>query len=665
MAKIYIGQRSLLVSKLGQSNPLSVFRWQQPNVLKEAPLSEKLSAAEVENRFIWGSTSILPYQVQDNYDRSQQPGTLPAVFIENDFLKLTLYPELGGRLASIYDKRSQRELLFDNPVFQPANLAVLNAWFSGGIEWNGLIPGHTPFTCSPVFTAIVETDSGNLLRLYEFERIREAAWQVDLYLPENEARLWVHIKIINPNPSAIKCYWWTNLTTILEQQTRVFSPADYCIEHVLPDNHLEPFEFPFAHGFDGSYPVNYPYAASVFFRKPNLERPWIAAVHNDYRGLFQTSTRELRGRKLFVFGNKSGGQHWMDFLSLPGRGNYIELQAGVMPTQDQEFTLEASQAIEWTECLAPLELDAETARLPDYQQACQRVETIIKDNVPDKVLTQIDQWLGRQADMPVGEVLQRGRAWGMLHEKMIGEQISPGLAFKTTPTVEYLWAELLESGTFSERTLNQLPESWAVSDRWRSVLEKSKAEYGTTWLHELLLGVAELNKDNDQEARQHFETSQRLHVNYMTERHLAIIHYKEGNITAAKELYLKAWEQSDNVVPLAVEICQFLQKERRLPELEAFLASLPEDVKQHERIQLSLGELALANHQFETLRDILKREFCTVREGEISLTDLWFKLHIKEAEVHKGRLLTEEEQAKVIAQNPPPDHIDFRMTNTS
>lgn len=68
MTKIYTEQRSLFVSKLGASNPLPVFRWQQPSVLKEAPLSEKLSAEEVENRFIWGKASILPYQVQDNYD---------------------------------------------------------------------------------------------------------------------------------------------------------------------------------------------------------------------------------------------------------------------------------------------------------------------------------------------------------------------------------------------------------------------------------------------------------------------------------------------------------------------------------------------------------------------------------------------------------------------
>jgi len=164
-------------------------------------------------------------------------------------------------------------------------------------------------------------------------------------VPEDEANVWVHVKIINPNPYAVKAYWWTNMAVPLRKDTRVFSPADYAIEHVLPDNHLEPFEFPHAHGFDGSYPTNYPYAASVFFRKPGLEHPWIVAVHHDYRGILHTSTNELVGRKMFVFGNSSGGQHWMDFLSLPGQGNYIELQAGVMPTQDQEFILEANQSI--------------------------------------------------------------------------------------------------------------------------------------------------------------------------------------------------------------------------------------------------------------------------------------------------------------------------------
>ncbi|MCP4402361.1 MAG: DUF5107 domain-containing protein [bacterium] len=663
MTTISTGQRFLPVSTLGPPNPLPVFLWQQPIPLQETPPSKALSAEEVENRFVWGTSSILPYQIQDEYDRSQQPGSLPTIVIENDCLRLTLYPGLGGRLASIYDKQGQRELLFDNPAFQPANLAVLNAWFSGGIEWNGLIPGHTPFTCSPVFAAIVETEHGQILRLYEFDRIREATWQVDLFVPKNEARVWVHVKIINPNSHAVRCYWWTNMTTILQPETRVFSPADYGIEHVLPDNHLEPFEFPHAHDFDGSYPANYPYSASVFFRKSDLRYPWIAAVHTDNRGLFHTSTNELRGRKLFVFSNRPGGQHWMDFLSLPGQGKYIELQAGVMPTQDQEFVLEAGQSLEWTECLAPLELDVAIARIPDYQQACRGVEAVIKEQVSDDVLQQKDDWLRGQTDIPVHSLLHRGSAWGMLHEKLIGRTISPGLAFETTPAVEHLWAELLESGTFSKSTLRQFPTSWAVSDTWLAALEQSVTRHGATWLHEVLLGVIALDGEQIPKARKHFESSQQLCLNYLASRHLALIHQQDGDEDAAKACYLQAWNLSEQSRPLAVEICRFFQKKQLFHDLEQFIVRLPDQIARHERIQLALAEVILAKGDYDTVRTMLRHEFCSIREGEISLTDLWFTLHRKEAEARKGSPLSEEERAQAIAHNPLPYAIDFRMTN--
>ena len=70
--------------------------------------------------------------------------------LENEFLRATVALDLGGRLLSLYDRRAGRELLYVNPVVQPANLALRNAWFSGGVEWNiGTRPladddGHAP-----------------------------------------------------------------------------------------------------------------------------------------------------------------------------------------------------------------------------------------------------------------------------------------------------------------------------------------------------------------------------------------------------------------------------------------------------------------------------------------------------------------------------------------
>ena len=46
---------------------------------------------------------------------------------------------------SLYDKVNQKELLYVNDVIRPSNLAVRNAWVSGGVEWNIGVIGHYPF----------------------------------------------------------------------------------------------------------------------------------------------------------------------------------------------------------------------------------------------------------------------------------------------------------------------------------------------------------------------------------------------------------------------------------------------------------------------------------------------------------------------------------------
>ena len=118
-------------------------------------------------------STLLPYRIMDGYDRNRSMRGFNAAILENDDIKAVFLPEIGGRLWSLYDKRRSRELLYKNDVFQPANLALRNAWFSGGVEWNVGIKGHNPLTCSPLFVQKVYNAAGDpILRMYEFERIR-------------------------------------------------------------------------------------------------------------------------------------------------------------------------------------------------------------------------------------------------------------------------------------------------------------------------------------------------------------------------------------------------------------------------------------------------------------------------------------------------------------
>ena len=77
-----------------------------------------------------------PYRMQENYSRELYDNEEDVIILENEYLRATFFPHYGGKLASLFDKEKGKELLFSNPVIRPCNLAIRNAWMSGGVEWN-------------------------------------------------------------------------------------------------------------------------------------------------------------------------------------------------------------------------------------------------------------------------------------------------------------------------------------------------------------------------------------------------------------------------------------------------------------------------------------------------------------------------------------------------
>ncbi|PZM11265.1 DUF5107 domain-containing protein [Rhizobium tubonense] len=659
MTVIEMASLKLPSSRLGEPDKLPTFHWQQPIPVNSTPENRGLSDEESAHGFQWGDSSILPYRVLNDYDRSQRPGTLEAIRIENDHLRLSVLPKHGGRVFEFYDKRLERDLVFRNPVFQPANLAALGAWFSGGIEWNGLIPGHTPFSCAPVFAERLETERGPILRLFEFDRVIEAAWQIDLFLPPDGDQVYVHGRIVNPDSHEKLAYWWTNVAVPMSSGLRVLSPADYSIEHVLPGNELARFDFPHGHGFDGSYPENWQNATSVFFRKPQADRRWIAALDASGVGLAQTSTRELRGRKFFYFGEASGGQHWMDFLSLDGEGRYLEIQSGITPTQNQRFVLPASGIVEFTECFASLVGDAHDVHQADYASACAATARLVERRFDEADFADVDAFLRKVASTP-GKRLQSGSAWGMRHERLTGKAIAKGLNFDVEAPVSP-WDELASGSGSSQKSLEAIPDDFVVSPRWCAALCESAESQGQTWLHSLVLGIAALDDDRYEEARALFSQSIAIKPTWLGERNLALL----ADDQIAEEHYRRAWALPGAPPSLAVEIVEFLQRLERFNALNAFIRTLPAPVLTQERIEIARAILALRQSDFDTLQTILERQFATIREGETTLDELWQGLQIGLAMERLERELSGEEAAAVLRSNPLPKHLDFRMLAAS
>ena len=169
--KIKSGIFKIMGAEIGGVNPLPNFRKRGVNKDKyEEGFPEHLTVGLGQVR------PVLPYLMQDRYNRERKLLSLKSLTLENEFLKVIVLPELGGRIHSIYDKVLKRELLFANPIIQPGNLAIRNAWLSGGIEWNFGSIGHAVTTCDNVFCAVLKDDEGNeFIRIYEFERIKISA----------------------------------------------------------------------------------------------------------------------------------------------------------------------------------------------------------------------------------------------------------------------------------------------------------------------------------------------------------------------------------------------------------------------------------------------------------------------------------------------------------
>ncbi len=656
MTTIRSERMSLPMSRLGAPSNLPRFRWQQPMPNKETPPNFGLTDEESRHGFQWGEDSILPYQVSDDYDRNSVPSELDCVVIDNGRLRAVVAPSLGGRLLELKDLATGRDLVFRNPVFQPANLAALNAWFSGGIEWNGLIPGHTPFTCAPIFAGVRETPEGPILRLYEFDRIVEATWQIDLFMPAGKAQLFAHGRIVNPAEGERLAYWWTNVAAPMDDGVRVLAPAEYSIEHIWPGNNLGRCDFPRAPN-DPSYPDNWENATSVFFRSPSAKRLFIASVDRAGYGLVQTSTAQMQGRKFFYFGTNQGGQNWMDFLARPAQGKYLEIQSGIAPTQNQRFPLAPHQELDWTEVFSPIQLDASHAHADDYRAAVAHAATELDGVVPAEELARIDAFLTHEARQPLAQRFSAGEPWGARQEHLLGRPLAQGLEFSVSGETEF-WDDLAANKSIAAERLAALPNGFAVSDLWVERLKTSAGSHNT-WVHALMLAIAALDRDDRDSAQQLTQQSLALKPSWLGYRLAALLSTRTDDAVAN---YSKAWATGDAPPELAVEIAQYLMGTRRPAELKAFVEALPAAIGDNERIVLARAVVAADSHDFDTVdRLLFSRQFATIREGETVLSDLWLRLRRGRLEAQLGRTANADEIRADLAAHPTPRQLDLRM----
>jgi len=678
--------------RLGPENPLPFFRAVNPHgsVLMQDSIPPKKRETYGQNI----GFRLLPYRYQDEYTRHKAPTTFQSVVLENEHLKATFLPEVGGRLVSLFDKPHQRELLSRNPVFQPANLAIRNAWFSGGIEWNIGHVGHSAFTCAPLFAGLLKAPDGTPgVRFYEYERMHGLFWHIDFWLPQDSSFLFSYTRVVNPHASDRPMYWWTNIAVPETPDLRVLAPTRDAIYVGFNDKgarfgmaempHLPsiserhnregttPKPVPGCLGTytDASYPVNFSFASEYFFQCDEVNRPWEAALDGRGTGFIDCSTARLAYRKMFCWGMHPGGRHWQQFLADAGT-RYVEIQGGLAPTQGHGLTLPAQTIWDWTQAFGYFEADPAAVHSPDWGKALAEVERKLDGRLSSTQLQTFEKQFRAWSDQRVQAHVGLGSGWGALERERF-QQEPPGLALPVAfefPAMslgeeQEPWLALLKTGRFPKR---REPGEWMVQTEWLHRLEAGlRDEQNGSWLAYLHLGNMKMEQWDDAGAEQAWKQSLALQPSAWAYRNLSVLSKQRNRPDDRMRYYRQAWalHRDQPTRAMAEEWVDLLMESKLMDEARAVIQELPESIRSHDRLRIAAARLALEAGQFDEVERLIDYDFAVIREGETALTDLWREVKAGRLAADRGVPVSAELMQEAMKRFPAPSRIDFRLVN--
>lgn len=300
----------------------------------------------LEKRVYQGSSgAVYPYPVIEKIENEAKPMRYKAVYLENEYLKIMVLPELGGRIQMAYDKIAGRHFIYYNQVIKPALVGLTGPWISGGIEFNWP-QHHRPSTFMPVDHTIERMEDGSAaVWVSERERMFHQKGTAGFILRPGKAVLEIQGKLYNPTPLPQTFLWWANPAVAVNEHYQSVFPDD--VHAVFDHGKRDVSEYPIARGT--YYKVDYAPGTDIS-RYKNIPVPtsymavnskynFIGGYENDTRaGMLHVANHHLSpGKKQWTWGNGDFGRAWDRNLT-DEDGPYIELMTGVFTDNQPDFS---------------------------------------------------------------------------------------------------------------------------------------------------------------------------------------------------------------------------------------------------------------------------------------------------------------------------------------
>lgn len=573
-----------------------------------------------------------PYKQYNRYNRTLHKQERKVAILENKFLAASFLPELGGRLWKLTDKQTGQDLLYTNDVIRYSNLAVRNAWFSGGVEWNMGVIGHTPLTTEPMFTARLTDENGcPILRMYECERIRGVEYQMDFWLGEEDTFLNCRMRIVNSSKEVVPMYWWSNMAVPEHANGRVVVPASHA--YTSSNGHVHKVDIPFVEGVDVSHYDRIPNQVDYFFELTKHAPKYIANLDEHGYGMLHMSTERLQSRKLFSWGTSDASLRWQEFLT-QNAGRYLEIQAGLGKTQYGCLPMAPNTAWEWLEQYGAIQIDEYDVTLP-FEELSQKVTGLVSAKLEQQSLETTLYNTKKMAKTPA-QMVYDGSGYGALkneERKLQGMNgLSAHLDFGHCQEQQQLLANFLKTGLLHQPDANDVPGCFLYGDPYfKRLTETIDGANKGNWYAHYLLGLLYYTKGIHTHALNCFKESLKLLENPWTYHALAslyvVTHQTEDALTAIMT-GLSMRPDDLSYVKDGFKIALLCGGEKEILTLHD---QLPESIQADSRVQfyyiLCLSRTGKAKEAYDLLCKDGGLVVDDIREGEDSIGTLWEQLH--------------------------------------
>ncbi|BEP13504.1 DUF5107 domain-containing protein [Acidothermaceae bacterium B102] len=333
--------------------PLAV--WRKPvEIDTYDPLPPDRYPMFLETRVYQGSSgNTYPLPFHDAISQTKQPRSWDAIHLENEWLRLMVLPELGGRIHIGYDKTAGYDFFYRNNVIKPALVGLTGPWISGGVEFNWP-QHHRPATYLPVDVEIEEhADGAVTVWCSDHDPFHRMKGMHGITLYPDRALIELRVRLYNRSDDVRTFLWWANVAARVHDDYQSFFPTDV---RVVAD-HARRATTGFPRATDRYYGIDYPSRVTAdnpdadrldLYRNIPVPTSYMCVdSEGDFFGGYDHAAqagfvhvadhRISPGKKQWTWGNDRFGWAWDRNLT-DTDGPYVELMAGVYTDNQPDFS---------------------------------------------------------------------------------------------------------------------------------------------------------------------------------------------------------------------------------------------------------------------------------------------------------------------------------------